>query len=65
MDTMDSRFRGNDKLSYIVVNERLAISLHSKTVSLNNLTLDCAQNTVFHSHLSFPVKQESTKIIVI
>ena len=32
---MDSRFRGNDKLCYIVVIERLAISVGSKTVSLS------------------------------
>jgi hypothetical protein len=32
---MDSRFRGNDKLCNIIVIERLAISLSSKTVSLS------------------------------
>jgi len=35
MNIVDSRFRGNDKLCYIVVIERITISLGSKTVGLS------------------------------
>jgi len=32
---MDSRFRGNDRLSYVIIIERFAVALDSKTVSLS------------------------------
>jgi hypothetical protein len=34
-DLVDSRFRGNDRLRYVIITERLTISFDSKTVSLS------------------------------
>jgi len=36
-DLMDSRFRGNDKLGYVLSIEELPVSDDLKTVSLNSL----------------------------